>query len=140
MAERESAKLGSSGMAYHLLSLFESEDLFKRCLDECCEQSAVLFEAPKKLFNSFKAISEASNDIVGAYVEFRLRLEGSGFTSGNSKANNVRYWQGLSLKKWGPVRDLFDLQRLQLFSLYRRYTRACIYVDKGRRVAGVEFY
>ena len=99
-----------------------------------------LLEAPKKLFNSFKAISEASNDIVGAYVEFRLRLEGAGFTSGNSKANNVCYWQGLSLKKWGPVRDLFDLQRLPHLSLYRRIRRLFVYVVKGTTIAGAAFY
>ena len=79
----------------------ESQDLFKRWLDECCEQSAVLFEAPMKLFNSFKDFADASNEIVGSYVEFRQSLERAGFTSGNSKAKNGRYWQGLSLKKMG---------------------------------------
>ena len=78
---------------------FESEDLFKRWLNECCEQSAVLFAAPMKLFNSFKDFAEASNEVAGSYAEFRQRLESAGFTSGNSKAKNGRYWQGLSLRK-----------------------------------------
>ena len=77
---------------------FESEDLFKRWLDACCEQRAVLFEAPMKLFNSFKDFAEASNEIVGSHGEFRQRLERAGITSGNSKAKNGPYWQGLSLK------------------------------------------
>ena len=90
-----------------------------------------------KLFNSFKDFAEASNEVAGSYAEFRQRLESAGFTSGNSKAKNGRYWQGLSLKNLGPARDLSNLQRLQHFSLYRRYRRGGIYVDNGTTVAGV---
>jgi putative DNA primase/helicase len=77
---------------------FETEDLFKHWLVDCCEQALDACENPSRLFESFKAYAEAANDRAGNLREFRARLRKAGFKPGNSSSKGGRFWQGLILK------------------------------------------
>jgi putative DNA primase/helicase len=77
---------------------FEEEDVFHQWLSECCVQEVDAYTKPTELFASYKNFTDRMNEPAESERVLTKRLKDAGFTRGNSRAKDGRFWKGLKLQ------------------------------------------
>lgn len=77
---------------------FEEEDVFHQWLSECCVQEVDAYTKPTELFSSYKNFTDMMNEPAESERVLTKRLKDAGFTRGNSRAKDGRFWKGLKLQ------------------------------------------